>query len=336
MQSAGNFSLELERGKIELSGDSQVAYKGKLPLRQLPRKAPPSCGDSQVMHEHEPQRPPRKKIKISIDNNTVSGQPIIPDTLQSNSDIEELVKTVSMVISAEIKNNDFWFMNSCYSHDFDRNHGIGLPSTEAPADSTDHGVSPKFKSDIVMAIELFASDLFCPYLILSKSRVGFTNCPRSDRVIISTLLAIEEMLIMNIIKQCPLSPPKKIHDSVKAILIASADRLAVVSSNFSADTFARASEGYWSQRLDFKFALMEADALSQGVLSDGTKCSDGEIAINKSSFNYAGQKHHLTGNSNAHSRKLIYHTHSTPSVPSPNAFAALLMEPDQYESHNMS
>lgn len=336
MKSVGHPSVEPTRGETS-------SYNDEPPLKHpLPRTTVSSPGDSQVSQENEPDQSRRKKIKLSTDNSTVGDQPMIPDTLPSNSDIEELVRTVSMVISAEIMNGDLWFLDSCISHDVVKpkitrtpTHGTELPSTEAPANSAGVGVSPEFKSNIAKAVELFAADFYCPHLISSKSRVGHANCPKSDRVIISTLIAIQEMLIINTMKHFPSSSPQKVHNSVNAILKASANRLAVVLSNFSADTFAQASEGYSSQRADFRFALMEADALSHGVLSDGARCSNGEHAINKASFNCARLKHPLMSNAKACSNNLVHHTHSLPSVPSPNAFTALVMQPDRNTSHNV-
>jgi hypothetical protein len=256
-------------------------------------------GNSVEVEGATSKEPALKKTKVSVNNDNTGA--MIPTHLSTDLDIEELVQTVAMVIASVIR--DSWHLDGlslshqCLDTNTTNNHNStgkmmqnGL-TTAASTESADlNCVSPaaiargnhttssgtntwngnmqasRFKSDIASAVEHFAAKIFCPHLTSSKSRMGSAS-PRSDRVMISTFLAIQEMLLTNAINQFP-SSPMRVHECVDAVLRASAKRLTVVSRVFSVEAFVQASQAYRSPRADFMFALMEADARSVGVLLD--------------------------------------------------------------------
>lgn len=156
-------------------------------------------------------------------------------------------------------------------------------------------------------------------------RIG-CNSPKTDRLIISCLLAIQEMLMINTTKYFA-SFPQEVYSWVDAVMQASANQLSLVTSNFSVDNFINASQGYISRRADFQFALMEADGRSIGVFPDGTKCSKVESTINNTSFNYTRSNHPLI----CHEMD-TNNTEQILSVPSPNACAPLSIEANHNET----
>jgi hypothetical protein len=194
---------------------------------------------------------------------------------------------------------------------------------------------------IATAVERFALEVYCPFLLASKHCMGNTS-PKRDRIIISTLLAIQEMLILNADTFFSKAHPFK-NDTVgssrvqhslslvarvyaAAILRTSAKRMG---EHLFAD-FIRATRSYDSQGDDFQFALKHADVRARIQLPNGNKLGREESVLAKVSFNYTRERHPLLCNDEINAKDngvaVMRHGQSTISVPTPNKCVVFVMK----------
>jgi hypothetical protein len=190
------------------------------------------------------------------------------------------------------------------------------------------------KSCIALSVKRFAADIYYPHIVSCKSRIG-SNSVTSDRIIISTLLALREMMVMNADKLFSSFPKAKVCACAGAIARSCAKKLASITSNFSYENFLKACQGYDSQRADFRFALLEANAQSVCILPDGNKPSQSESIVSRIIFNKTRMSHPLV-----YSEKLVTKYKSSYestrldksyslTTPSPSSCTAFLIKTEQ-------
>lgn len=280
--------------------DSQCATGGKVVVFT----AKNSNGDEEEAPKH-----PLCKIakKMPRSNVIVIKQAKIQAHVSSDDDIQEVLHTVVTVVACHCtkfadekvqSDSEQDCINTRTKRSLVNQHDVSPGA--AAADSSppkNHSCtatfgSASFKSYIAQAVKCFTFEIYCPHLLSAKSRMASSTIG-TDRIIISALLAIQEMLIMNTCNHFPSSPPAKVHDFVHTIIQASTKHLSSVSSTFTVDKFALALQCYTSKRADFRVSLMRADARLNGILSDGSKCSQVENITNRATFNYSRANHPL-------------------------------------------
>mmetsp|Transcript_11832 Transcript_11832/g.24945 ORF Transcript_11832/g.24945 Transcript_11832/m.24945 type:complete len:935 (-) Transcript_11832:32-2836(-) len=179
-----------------------------------------------------------------------------------------------------------------------------------------------------IAVQRFAVEVFYPYLMASKQSMG-NESPRCDRVLLSTFLALREMLITNadqllnlqdIMRSAIVQPPGKalvfhqggnVHNGIVGI-----DSCSFVARNIASmiirlaaqkvdhhqqgskfyEDFVAVANNYDMHSDDFRFCLRHADARSSCVLPNGEVLGEEESRIAKTSFNLARSYHPLIFN----------------------------------------
>ncbi|KAL3792996.1 hypothetical protein HJC23_011009 [Cyclotella cryptica] len=203
-------------------------------------------------------------------------------------------------------------------------------------DNDDDKAAKKLKSCIALSVKRFATDIYYPHLISCKSRIC-SNSVASDRIMISTLLALREMMTMNADKLFSSFPKAKVSACAGAIIRSCAKKLVSITSNFSFENFLRACQGYDSHRADFRFALVEANAQSACILPDGGKPSTEENMFSRISFNRTRMSHPLVYSENVTKYESpsestgIDKSYSLTS-PSPSLCATFLIKTEQLNS----
>jgi len=156
---------------------------------------------------------------------------------------------------------------------------------------------------VVIAVRRFALEVYCPFLFSAKNSMG-NKSPNADRIRLSTLLAIREMLIMNAdklftftsLKPSSTSTRERIylsHVFANAIVRNAAKRMH--SHQPKAD-FVQATQSYDAKSDDFQFSLARADVRSVCVHPKGEKVGQEESRLAQVSFNYARARHPLLYN----------------------------------------
>lgn len=178
-----------------------------------------------------------------------------------------------------------------------------------PSSSTDH---------VESAIERFAVEVYCPLLYSSKERSVGTSSYSADRVLLSTLLALQEMLVTNAEKFFPLAglkgssaaadneeaKSKLTRDIARALVQNAAKRLQKTPSDVLltqsvhiqdrlVDRYLEASRRYESRGEDFQLALGRLDACSTYRNAKGSTLSGRESIMARTSFNFAREHHPL-------------------------------------------
>jgi hypothetical protein len=123
---------------------------------------------------------------------------------------------------------------------------------------------------VIEAVRRFAMEVYCPFLLSARQSMG-NDSPNVDRICLSTLLAVQEMFIMNadklftfsFLKQSPISLSETLYTShvfANAIVWNTAKRLHsnVEQGQFFAD-FIKASHNYDTKSEDFQFLLTRSD-----------------------------------------------------------------------------
>jgi len=158
----------------------------------------------------------------------------------------------------------------------------------------------------VIAVERFVMEIYYPFLLSAKQDTR-KESPSADRIRISTLLAIREVLIMNAaklftfayLKQSPSDSVEEDntqlpHVLANAIIRNTAKRL---HSNYPEshffDNFVQATQNYDAKSEDFQLALAPADARAVYTTYDGRKLGEQESLLAKAGFNRARTKHPL-------------------------------------------
>lgn len=196
------------------------------------------------------------------------------------------------------------------------------------------GASEPLKSWIALAVERFVADVYFPHLIAAKSRMR-SMPPTSDRIIISILLAIREMMTMNADRLFSSVHQVNVHAYAGAIVHVCAKKMSSIMSTFSVENFLSAIQGYDSRREDFRYSAVETDARAVCILPDGTKQSKEENIVARTSCNFTRSKHPLSFNKKILTKEDAsnsLHKSYSSAAPCPNALAAMLMKPQDIKS----
>jgi len=193
---------------------------------------------------------------------------------------------------------------------------------------------------VVTAINRFVLEVYYPFLLSAKQN-SRNESPSTERIRISTLVAIREVLIMNAEKLFTFSHlNQSLIDSIErdgtylshafanAIVRNTAKRLNArhPKSHFLND-FVQATRNYNVKSEDFQTSLARADVRSMYAYSGGGKTGQQKSVLAKVSFNYARKKHPLSCNSKHrnHAGKVGIVTSTT--QPAPTACAVFQIEP---------
>ena len=170
------------------------------------------------------------------------------------------------------------------------------------ADLEMHPPNPCDVNSIEEAVRRFAVEVYCPFLLSARQSVKISSLLNVDRIRLSTLLAIREMLIMNGATMFTSPTLKSLserlylsHVFANAIVRNTAKRLhsnAGEGSTFLAD-FIQATHNYDARAEDFQFALTRADARSVYVHQGGKQVGPEESIVAKIGYNYARERHPL-------------------------------------------
>lgn len=176
------------------------------------------------------------------------------------------------------------------------------PPQGGSTDSDLHDVST-----VVMAVRRFALGVYRPFLLSAMKSMG-NKSPNADRIRLSTLLAIREMLIMNagklftipFIRGSSISMRERnylSHVSANTIVRNTAKKLHArqPEGHFFAD-FIKATHSYDTKSDDFQFSLARADVRSVHVHPMGKRVGQEESLLAKVSFNCARARHPLLCN----------------------------------------
>lgn len=172
-----------------------------------------------------------------------------------------------------------------------------------------------------------------------------TSSFSSDRVLLSTLLALQEMLVINADKFFSFAglkdsstekkesgeeaDSKLTRDFARAVVQNAAKRLQRMTSDVSLkqiipnqdcvfDQYLEASRSYDTKGEDFQLALGRLDASSTYRNAKGSKLSARESIMARTSFNYARKQHRLIREDDASGGRTEAH-------PAPNACAIFVM-----------
>ena len=169
-----------------------------------------------------------------------------------------------------------------------------------------------------LAIKRFAMDIYYPMLYTSFKEQGTETSYSALRVLISTLLAIREMLIINSEKFFPFETTKDssthkesdeeatsklisrdiacavVQNSAKALQRKSPDiflKLKISNQDSLFDQYLETSKSYDSKGEEFQFALGRVDARYQ--TAKGSHLGERESIMARTGFNYAREQHPL-------------------------------------------
>mmetsp|Transcript_11637 Transcript_11637/g.25507 ORF Transcript_11637/g.25507 Transcript_11637/m.25507 type:complete len:711 (-) Transcript_11637:161-2293(-) len=196
--------------------------------------------------------------------------------------------------------------NGCASEPHQDN--IGAKESVELSEAHSHGGSSGLDlydiRTVVIAVRRFVLEVYCPLLLSAKNNMG-NKSPNADRIRLSTLLAIREMLIMNAeklftfasLKQSSTSMSERTYLSrvfANAIVRNAAKRIHShqPKGQFLAD-FVQATQSYDAKSDDFQFSLARADVRSVCVHPEGEKFGQEETRLAQVSFNYARARHPL-------------------------------------------
>ena len=224
--------------------------------------------------------------------------------------------------------------SACSSH-VPQECGVGthstLPGPQKGSDPDLHGIHT-----VIEAVRRFAMEVYCPFLLSARQSMG-NKPPNVDRIRLSTLLAVREMLIMNAdklftfaaLKQSLKSLSEKLylaHVFSNAIVRNTAKRLHpnAEQSQFFAD-FVQATHNYDTKSEDFQFSLPRLDARSICVYQGGKQVGAEESILAKVGFNYARQRHPLL-HKERYSREISIENGMPFTCPVPTACAAFHIE----------
>lgn len=179
----------------------------------------------------------------------------------------------------------------------------------------------------VTAIRRFVLEVYYPFLLSAKQNAR-NDSMSADRIRISTLLAIREMLILNAGKlfsfpnlhRSPSETAEKDRSRVSYVFASTIVRNTAKriqshhpESNFL-DDFAQATRNYYAKSEDFQLSLEEADVRStyfnSPFHSDGVKLGQEKSILAKVSYNYARARHPLL----CHKNVALEDSHPAPTA----------------------
>lgn len=160
---------------------------------------------------------------------------------------------------------------------------------------------------VILAVRRFVLDVYFPFLLAAKKNTGRKGNPNVDRIHLSTLLVIREMLIMNAdtlftfsnLKRSSISKSERMQLSrifADAIVRNAAKRLYVTDrpeGHPFVNLFLQAMSDYESGNEAFQFALPPADSRTVYAYLGGGEMGSKESIIAKVGFNYARERHPL-------------------------------------------
>ncbi len=275
----------------------------------------------------------RKKVKTAkSDDIALGGVESLPcsnaeqskrnsnETNLEDLQIKEAVNDVAGVIADEIRHCHFLFglanrpkiiIYGEMEGGFNKNTCVAPNGGSGSASQGSSYPNPCDINSIVEVVMRFAVEVYCPFLLSARQSVKNSSPPNVDRVRMSTLLAIREMLIMNGATLFTCSTLKSLserlylsHVFANAIVRNTAKRLHAhaAEGTFFAD-FIQATHNYDSKTEDFQFALTRADARSIYVHQGGKQVAPEETIVAKMGFNYARERHPLLRNDRLHVKK---------------------------------
>lgn len=162
---------------------------------------------------------------------------------------------------------------------------------------------------VIVAVRRFVLEVYCPYLLSAKRNSGNTF-PNIDRIHLSTLLVIREMLIMNAdnlftfsnLKRLLITMSERMHLSrifADAIVRNAAKRLHLTHQpdelRFD-EKFLQAMNDYDTSGEAFQFSLAPIDAQTVCAYQGGREMGSEESIVAKVGFNYARERHPLLVN----------------------------------------
>jgi hypothetical protein len=192
-----------------------------------------------------------------------------------------------------------------------------------------------------LAIKRFAMDIYYPMLYTSFKEQGTETSYSALRVLISTLIAIREMLIINSEKFFPFETPKDssthkesgeeatsklisrdiacavVQNSAKALQRKSPDiflKLKVSNEDSLFDQYLEASKSYDSKGDEFQFALGRVDARAVYQTAKGSQLGERESIMARTGFNYAREHHPLIQHNDGTSTGLRDDSQPVPNV----------------------
>jgi hypothetical protein len=192
-----------------------------------------------------------------------------------------------------------------------------------------------------LAIKRFAMDIYYPMLYTSFTEQGTETSYSALRVLISTLIAIREMLIINSEKFFPFETPKDssthkesdeeatsklisrdiacavVKNSAKALQRKSPDiflKLQVSNEDSLFDQYLEASKSYDSKGDEFQFALGRVDARAVYQTAKGSQLGERESIMARTGFNYAREHHPLIQHNDGTSTGLRDDSQPVPNV----------------------
>jgi hypothetical protein len=189
---------------------------------------------------------------------------------------------------------------------------------------------------IESSVKKFAIEVYYPLLSSSKERERSTSSSYSaSRVLLSTLLALQEMLIINADRFFPLAGlkdssaekesdekanSKLARDFARAVIQNAAKRLQRMTSDVIPnqdclfDQYLETSRRYESKGEDFQLALERLDASATYRNAKGSTLGERESIMARTSFNFAREQH-----------PLIREDDQPSAHPFPNACAVFVM-----------
>ena len=204
---------------------------------------------------------------------------------------------------------------------------------------------------IESVIKRFALEVFYPLLSSAKERNMTTASSYStDRVLISSLLALQEMLMINAEKFFPFTGFKEStvnelkgnstlkHDFARAVVQNAAKRLQKMSSQSSEYgvpnqdqifiKYLEASRSYETKGEDFQIALDRLDARATYQNTNGSTLSTRESIMARTSFNFARGQHPLLsrGEDSTFATSEQTNANNAYPIPAPNACAFFVMD----------
>jgi len=217
-----------------------------------------------------------------------------PEEISNREDEDVIVKIVKLAANAVAKEVRY----------------LGLQS------STDH---------VESAIKRFAVEVYCPLLYSSKEQSKGASPHSADRVLLSTFLALRDMLLINAEKFFPFAGLKDsctqkesgdeanlkltrdfasavVQNAVKRLQRMSADvfvKHIIPNQDRVFDQYLEASRSYDSKGEDFQIALGRLDATATYLNAKGSKLSARESIMARTSFNYAREQHPLIREDNS-------------------------------------
>jgi len=234
-------------------------------------------------------------------NGTLQTMKSPPEEVSNRKDEDVMMKMVKLAAGAVAKEVQY----------------LGLQS------STDH---------VESAIKRFAVEVYCPMLYSSKEQ-SMGKSSDSARVLLSTFLAIREMLLINAGKFFPFaglidsSTNKEsveesnlklardfasvvVQNAVKRLQRMSPDGIVkhmIPNQDLLFDQYLEASKSYDSKGEDFQFALGRLDATATYLNANGSKLSVRKSIMARTSFNYAREQHPLFQEDNTSVGRKVLH-----------------------------